>query len=188
MSLPVQTLKVDKYQIILINCCDIMRQEEISIINDLNAIDAIEPIRLGNKDTKRIFYYHILKGLCKYIDGAPDHGSHVFYYSSCDLKFLELTDYVDVTRLKQFLGTLTRHVANLLPIKFYTSSECFNHIAETKSGESIETIENIRRVIKQRGSKIDSLSKVRTFLRDNEFKQLNEKYFSRYKQMMFFNK
>ena len=184
----IQTLNVSKYGIILINCCDIIQQQEINIINDLNAIDAIEPIKLGNRDTKRVFYYHILKGFCEYIDSSKEAKSHVFYYSSCDLKFLELTEYVDVARLKQFLGTLTRHVSNLLPIKFYTSSECFNHIAESRSGESIETVENIRRVVKQRCDKIDSLSRIRTFLKDNEVRQLNEKYFSRYKQMMFFNK
>ena len=114
--------------------------------------------------------------------------SHVFYYSSCDLKFLELTEYVEVPRLKQFLGTLTKHVSNLLPIKFYTSSQCFNHLLNSKSGESQETIANIHKVIKQRNRKIDSLSRVRAFLRDNEFRHLNEKYFSKYKQMMFFNK
>jgi len=184
----IQTLDIPKYRITLINCCDIIQQQEINIINDLNAIDAVVDMQLGNRDTKRIFYYHIIKGFCEYISASRYAGSHVFYYSSCDLKFLELTEYVDTPRLKQFLCTLTRHVSNLLPIKFYTSSECFNHISNDKSGESQETVANILRIIKQRGTKTDSLTRVRTFLRDNEFKHLNEKYFSRYKQMMFFNK
>lgn len=183
----VKTASIDRLVATLINCCDIIQQQEINIINDLYSIDALDPINLANKDTKRGFYFHIIKGFCEYVDASSIRGSHVFYYSSCDINFLELTDYVETARLKQFLNTLTKHVSNLLPIKFYSSSACFDQVVKA-GGEGEEHLRRIQQIVRNTAKKVDSLSRVRAFLSDNEFTYLDEKYFSKYKHIMFFNK
>ena len=58
----IATFDVDKYMIRLINCCDIIHEREVDIINDLHAIDALNPIKLGSRDTKKstINPYHVV--------------------------------------------------------------------------------------------------------------------------------
>ena len=172
----------------LIDISDIISAKEIDIINDIYNIGQLENLKFTNIDVKRIFYFHIFKGVCECIDTSTYTGDHVLYYSSCDLKFLELTNYIENFKLKQFLDTLTKHVGNVLPVKFYTTSICFdNFIKSTSSGEMREHINNIRGLISKRNKNI-STERTRKYLTVQGFSYLNEKYFAKYKQMMFFHK
>jgi len=173
---------------VLVNTSDIIAAKEIDIINDIYGIDQLEGLRFTNIDVKRIFYFHIFKGVCEFVDTSKHIGDHVLYYSSCDLKFLELTNYIENFKLKQFIDTLTKHVCSVLPVKFYTTSICFNSFINTTSkGETQEHINNIRGLIAKRNKNI-STDRTRKYLTDQGFSYLNEKYFTKYKQMMFFHK
>jgi len=187
MASRIRAFNINNYMMHVVSCSDIIHDQEVAIINDLDKYSLLENILLGNRDTKKVFYFHIIKGICEYIEQSLENKSHVFYYSPCDLKFLELTEYVDRYRVLNFLNTLTKHLMNLLPVKFYTSDVCFDTLeGEQKSGEVIEHMHSMRDLIKYKCREPGSTSRMRSFLSKNEFNYLNEKYFSRYKQAMFF--
>ena len=173
---------------VLIKLCDIIASQEINIMNDLHAIDSLDNLKLTNKDVKQIFYFHIINGICEYIDRSTHSKSHVLYYSSCDLKFLELTEYIENFKLKQFLDTLTKHVTSNLPVKFYTSNICFDQFEHNSNTGLIQQhVHLIKNKLNKRSDKIDT-SRTRNYLTNKGFNYLHEKYFTKYKQMMFFYK
>ena len=173
---------------VLINSSDIIADQEINIINDIYAIDQLEGLKFTNIDVKRIFYFHIFKGICEYIDSSKLLGHHVIYYSSCDLKFLELTNYIENYKIKQFLDTLTKHIGSVMPVKFYSSAICFDRFSkQPRAGEVQEHI-NIIKNHNEKRNKIISTDRTRKYLTTQGFEYLNEKYFTKYKQMMFFYK
>jgi hypothetical protein len=171
---------------ILISVGDIIADKEIDIINDIYSIDQLHNMSFKNIDVKQIFYFHIIKGICEYIDSSKSNRSHVLYYSSCDLKFLELSNYIDNFKIKQFIDTLTRYISNLLPVTFYSSVQCFDRMT-SRDGETLEHINIIKGIINKKVNNI-STERTRKYLTSKGFKYLNEKYFTKYKQMMFFYK
>lgn len=187
MDLKIDTIDIPSIAAVLINVSDIISSEEINIINDIYSIDGLEALRLTNPDVKKIFYFHIMNGICKYIDASDHNRSHVMYYSSCDLKFLELTNYIENFKIKQFLDTLTKHVMSVMPVKFYSTNMCFDKILnDPLSGEYKEHINVIKNII-NKNSKTNT-ERTRKYLTHNGYTYLNEKYFTKYKQMMFFYK
>lgn len=183
-----ETHKIISLAAVLVNTGDIIASKEVDIINDIYSIDQLEGLKFTNIDVKRIFYFHIIKGVCEYIDGAKLTGSQVLYYSSCDLKFLELTNYIENFKLKQFLDTLTKHVCSVLPVTFYSTSICFDKfINSTECGETQDHLNNIKKLISKRNKHV-STDKTRKYLTNQGFSYLNKKYFTKYKQMMFFYK
>ena len=184
----IQSYKIASLAAILINTGDIIAGKEVDIINDIYSIDQLDELKFTNIDVKRIFYFHIIKGICEFIDTSDHCGDHVLYYSSCDLKFLELTNYIDNFKVKQFLDTLTTHVGSVLPVKFYSTSICFDKfITSTTSGEEQDHLNIIKNLISKRNKSI-STTRTRRYLTEQGFSYLNEKYFTKYKQMMFFHK
>ena len=173
---------------VLINSSDIIADQEINIINDIYAIDQLDGLKFTNIDVKKIFYFHIFKGICEYIDSSKLHGHHVIYYSSCDLKFLELTNYIENYKIKQFLDTLTKHIGSVMPVKFYSSAICFDRFSKQPVVGEVQEHINIIKNHNEKRNKIISTDRTRKYLTTQGFEYLNEKYFTKYKQMMFFYK
>lgn len=168
----------------IVSLTDVISMQEVNIINDLYALEKLQRLVFTDSDTKKVFYFHIINGICEFLDSEAVLGDTVFYYSSCDIKFLELTNYVCANNVKNFLDTLTSHIDRVLPINFHKNSKCFNHLKESKTGEKTDTILKIKSSNQRKKYNPASFRKIQKFIQDKEFNYLNTKYFSKYKYMM----
>lgn len=168
----------------VVSLADIIQSQEVNIINDLYAFEKLNKLVFTDSDTKKAFYFHIINGVCEYLDEHSKPGDLVFYYSSCDLKFLELTTYVSVHNVRNFLDTLTSHIAKVLPVHFYKSSRCFDHLKNIKSGERANTILEIKNNTHKKRYNPTSFRKIQKFIKQQQFNYLDKKYFSKYRYMM----
>lgn len=180
----IDCLFIPSHMMHVVKLTDVISDQEINIINDLYAMDKLQDLKFTNSDTKKAFYFHIINGVCEYIDAQNTPGDLIFYYSSCDLKFLELTNYVSVQSIRNFLNTLTAHVNRILPVYFFNSDKCFSHLQQSKSGESANTILDIKGICDKRKYAPASFLKIKKFIQQQQFNYLDKKYFSKYKYMM----
>ena len=180
----IDCLFVPNYMMHVVKLTDVISDQEINIINDLYAMERLQDLKFTNSDTKKAFYFHIINGVCEYIDAQNTPGDVIFYYSACDLKFLELTNYVSVQNIKNFLNTLTAHVNRILPVYFFKSDKCFSHLQQSKSGEGVNTILEIKGICDKKKYAPASFLKIKKFIQQQQFTYLDKKYFSKYKYMM----
>lgn len=181
----INSIYLPNHMIDVICLTDIIQSQEINIIDDLHAMDKLSDIRLTDSDTKKAFYFHIINSICEHLDGPMSRpGDQVFYYSSCDLKFLELTSYISTHNVKAFLDTLTSHISKILPVHFYTSKKCFTHLKNVNSGETTNTVLEIKHACTKKRYNPVSFKRIQKFIKQQQFNYLDKKYFSKYKYMM----
>ena len=172
------------HMINIVNLADVIAAQEVNIINDLYAIDKLSKITFTDSDTKKAFYFHIINGVCEFLDDQSVPGDTVFYYSSCDLKFLELTNYVSVVNVKNFLDTLTSHINRVLPVAFHKNTKCFEHLKRDKTGEKTDTVLDIKNTCVRKRYNPASFRKIQKFIKEQQFNYLDKKFFSKYRYMM----
>ncbi len=182
----IQKISLPRDNITVVNCCDIIRGVEINIINDLHQFGLLDNIKLTTRDVKVPFYYHITSAICDHVTSSLNGDSCIYYYSACDIKFLELHEYIEAPRLKQFISTIFKHISGMLPLTFYYGVECFDVFKDSTSGDTIDIIESIKSVKYKQKKK--SLEKIKKFIDTYKLKHLYENCFMEYKDVAKFYK
>ena len=186
-------VELPNHNITLINCCDLIKYVEISILNDLHKYkllgDTKRPkpnwLKLNTKDVKTPFYYHITSALCEFV--SKDKGdNNIFYYSTCDIRFLELHEYVEAHRLKQFISTVFKQVSGVFPMTFHYSTECFSIFDDLTCGDAIDLIECVKST--KRKQRFASLEKIKNFVDKYKLKYVTRNYLTEHKDTIRFYK
>lgn len=189
----VNRVELPNHNITIINCCDIIRCVEISILNDLHTYKLLDDtnkpkpnwLKLNTMDVKTPFYYHITRALCEFV--SNDTGdNNIFYYSTCDIRFLELHEYVEAHRLKQFISTVFKQVSSVFPMTFHYSTECFSVFDNLTSGDAIDLIERIKST--KRKQRFASLEKIKKFVDKYKLKHVIRDYLTKHKDTVRFYK
>jgi hypothetical protein len=157
---------------------DIFAKAEIDIINDLLQMDKLHDLKLNNRDVKSAFYFYTIKHVYDHVTNNK-RMSRVYYYSSCDVKSLELIEYANKTRLTNFLTTVFKNLQSTLPITFYMGDLCYDRVVNSDprhDGDVKDTIEHIKATRKW-GSSLRTLHKIKKLIHDKQFYWLEKNCF-----------
>jgi hypothetical protein len=182
----VQSRKIGNLQVKLIDVLTLVEDCQIEIINDLHRFDLLEELSFKNHDTKRVFYYYILKTVCDVIIKSKGIDRCVFFYNhqciqSYTIQFLE---YSSVYRFREFLTTIINKMNNILPTLFYICDEerCFDDIiSDIHTGEYIDISNDIIAAQQRKSNKLFTFEKAKSFVRRYGLTYLDRDYFNKVK-------
>jgi len=163
---------------VLINFNFIFKQIEVDFINDLTEYNLIKDykINFSKKDIKKLFYHHVIFGICEEIKNSPKHKKVLIIPP--ELKECEIFNYCDYDDFNKILLKLLQMLEKCLPFLIhFTSNDIF--IAEiTDSGESIEFINILSAMIDKKESKTFTFERLKSFSKKWELTFLSKTYFN----------
>jgi len=180
----IDKIRLNTYNLTFVDVNSVISSCEIDIIDDLYKYNLLRDIRFNNKDTKKVFYYYIIKKICDILINSKDTNKIIFWFNSIDLEssgFLEHTTHI---RLKSFIETVIRKLKSFFPVKFYVSDmqfEHFEHIVEEDRGTRREVAQNVHESLKKFKIENYTFSKVRQFIQNFELTYLDNHYFNQVK-------
>lgn len=152
-------IDLDVYGLHIVNFEHIFHNAYKKIVNDLFLYDKYTDLNVRSKDTKRIYYYYIIKDICDYIKQCNTTNKIIFYYSDKDIKcdFKQCTnkhtrhgsnkDWSDEFRL--FMTRFFKQIKSVLPVRVYIGTVKFNTFVQyynTNKGKYLETINSLRQI------------------------------------------
>jgi len=127
------------------------------IVKDLYTYDAFHDFNARHQDTKKIYYYHLIKTLCDYIVKSKTGNRLIIFISlkdiKCDFQYCEnKRTRKGKSRSSQsdfgsFIQRFFKQIKTVLPIKVYISDVKFNTFVQyynTNKGRYIELITNMK--------------------------------------------
>lgn len=167
---------LNNYGIRLINFESVFTRAYRDIVNDLYMYDKFNDHNVRSQDTKKIYYYHLIKNTCDTVLDSKTNNRVIVYFSEKDIKceFRQCTNKRTRKGIKSdnrsqfilFMNRFFKQLKGVLPIKVYNSSVKFNTFIQyfnTNKGKYLEMINDIRGV----KSKNTNMEK---------FKMFSEKY------------
>lgn len=152
-------IDLDVYGLHIVNFEHIFYRAYKGIVNDLFLYDKYMDHNVRSQDTKKIYYYHIIKSVCDYIKECNTPNKIVLYYSDkdikCDFKQCEnnrTRKGGKVDRSPDFILFMTRlfkQLRSVLPIRVYIGNVKFNTFIQyynTNKGKYLETINSLRQI------------------------------------------
>lgn len=149
---------INYHGIRVINFESIFTQAYKNIVNDLFTYEVFHDFNARSQDTKRIYYYHIIKHLCDYIVETKTTNRIIVFVCTKDIKcdFSECTNKrtrKGGSRDKRpefeiFIDRFFKQIKNILPIKVYKSDVKFNTFVQyynNNKGKYTEMINNMKR-------------------------------------------
>lgn len=152
-----QHIDLDAYGLRVLNFESIYTNAYKNITKDLILYDKFTDINVRNQDTKKIYYYHLIKQICDTITSCKTDNRIIVYFSIKDIRF----DFIKCNnrRTRKGLKTNTREefvlfmnrflkqVKNILPIKVYIGDVKFNTFVQyynTNKGKYLEIVNTLR--------------------------------------------
>lgn len=166
---------------------------EVDLINDLATYNLI-PAKKVTRDIKKLFYHHIFYGVSEYLLNTKSKERAIILKSlNFNLKDFTISQYFKGDDVQRHIEQAVRQVAKLLPINIYGYSNIiFRDLKksyEIRNGDVVELVERIRSFMWTRDFMRShyTFSKVKSFVKRNELKFLDEKYFNQLKtkQLLF---
>ena len=178
-------LNLDNYGLTVLNFAEIYRDAYVGIVDDLFTYDKYHDHNVRSQDTKKIYYYHMIKTLCDHVIRSKTDNKIVIYYCEKDIK----CDFPSVTNKKTrhtakdrkqdfilFMSRFFKQIRNVIPVrcflgdvKFVTFVQYYN----TNKGKYLEVINNIRSSKQQR---VVNFEKMKLFTKKYNLTYLTEPY------------
>jgi hypothetical protein len=150
---------LDVYGLHVVNFEHIFHCAYKNIVNDLYLYDKYTDHNIRSQDTKKIYYYYLIKEVCDYIKECNTSNRIVIYYSDKDVKcdFKQCSNKrtrkgTNIDRTSDFRLFMTRffkQIKSVLPIRVYIGSVKFNTFVQyynTNKGKYLETINSLRQI------------------------------------------
>lgn len=151
------SVELDNYGLHLISFESIFGDAYMCIVDDLITYDKFHDNNIRSQDTKRIYYYHMIKTMCDTIISTRTTNKIVIYYSEKDIK----CDFKQCTNartrkggLKEtrsdfvlFMNRFFKQIKTMIPVKVYVGDVKFNTFIQyynTNKGKYLETINKLR--------------------------------------------
>jgi hypothetical protein len=167
----------------LVNFSYIFKDCKDSILDDLDTYGLLYDLNFKHADTKRVFYYYIIKEVCDSIINTKSNNKVVVYYNEDDL----LDDNIFVRegwcnnfRFKAFFNTIVKKINTLLPIKIHISETTFNEFSDCFNNQLGDTRGVIKSLNKPKHSG-GNLLKIKTFTKKYKLTYLDKDYFNQLK-------
>lgn len=183
-------LDLDNYGLTVLNFADIYHHAFKDIVNDLFMYDMHQDHNVRIKDTKKIYYYHIIKHTCDTICNTITDNKIVIYYCDKDIK----CDFVKVSNsktrkpvksnkpeFKLFMNRFFKQIKSIIPVKVFIGDVKFVTFVQyynTNKGKYTETI-NMMRSIRQK--KDFNFEKFKQFTNKYKLRYLTEQYINQVK-------
>ena len=152
-----QFVDLDNYGLRVVNFEHIFTSAYKHIVNDLYVYDKHHDYNARSQDTKRIYYYYLIKQLCDFVCDCKTTNRVIVYYSEKDIKCDyqmcsnkrsrsdRKTDRSDEFRV--FMSRFFKQIKNILPIKVHHGPVRFNTFVQyynTNKGRYLEIINVLR--------------------------------------------
>lgn len=179
-------IDLDQYGLHVINFSDVFHVAYKDIVDDLLLYDKYTDLNIRSQDTKRIYYYYMIKHLCDTIKHTKTNNRIVVFYSEKDIKcnFAQCTnkrtrkggqrDNRDDFVL--FMSRFFKHFKSMIPIRTYISNVKFNTFVQyynTNKGKYIEIINSLR---KDHDSSRKNMEKLKKFADKYKLTYINDAY------------
>ena len=176
---------LDNYGIRLVNFESVFTRAYGDIVNDLYLYDKYNDHNVRSQDTKKIYYYHLIKSTCDAVLEAKTNNRVIVYYSEKDVK-CDFKQCMNKRTRKGgksnnrpqfvlFMNRFFKQLKGVLPIKVYNSSVKFNTFIQyynTNKGKYLEMINDIRGV----KSKNTNMEKFKIFSEKYKLTYLTKHY------------
>ena len=140
-------------------------------------------LNFKHADTKKVFYFYIIKGVCDAIINTKSNNKVVIFYNEDDL----LTDNIFVNegwcnnfRFKAFFNTIIKKVNTLLPIKVYISKIPFSEFVDCYNNE-LGDVKGVIKSLSRAKKSYTNLLKIKTFTKKYQLTYLDKDYFNQLK-------
>lgn len=181
---------LDNYRLCLIDFKDIFDAAYKDIVKDLLLYDKHKDLNVRNRDTKKIYYYHLIKQLCDEIVNAKTTNRIIIYYSPKDLtcEFKKCSNIRSRSAKKQdargefvlFINRFVKQLKSIMPFQIYVGDVKMNTFIQyynTNKGKYIEIINDMRYI----NWREPSLRRVKEFVSKYQLTYLTNHYFNQLK-------
>lgn len=181
---------LDTYGLTVINFQAIFDRAYKDIVDDLYVYDKFHDHNVRSQDTRKIYYYHIIKHLCDHIIETKTYNKIVIYYSDKDVKcdFRQVVNKRTRNTKKDnrpefvlFMNRFFKRIKSIIPVRVYIGDVKFNTFVQyynTNKGKYLETINRLRNIkTKQRFD----FSKFKCFAEKYKLVYLTEQYINQVK-------
>ena len=177
-------VRLKTYNFTFIDFCSVITDCSVDITDDLYKYKLLDKLKFNNKDTKKVFYYYIIKRLCDLLIKSKDSNKLIFFFSEADLYRCKLNEYTTPKRFKTFIASVVSKLKTLFPIKFYISEVPFvefDRIIICNTGEAKDIILTLQQNIKKFKIEHYTFSKIKQFIKSYELTYLDNHYFNQVK-------
>ena len=189
---PVKHVDLNNYGLCIVNFRDIFDICYKSIVDDLFTYEIYHDWNARRQDTKRIYYYYLVKGICDNILSLKTSNRIIIYYcekdircdfAHCENKRTRKSGTSKDTRgdFTLFMSRFLKQVRNNLPVRIFINDVKFDTFIQyynSNKGRYLDTINNIRAV---KESKNTDLSRIKTFSKKFKLDYLTNEYFNQLK-------
>ena len=150
-------IDLNNYGIRVVNFAEIFTNAYKDIVKDLYIYDKFHDHNVRSQDTRRIYYYHMIKHMCDTIISSKTDKKIVIFYSEKDIKcdFIQCrnkrTRHLPRNNVKSdfhlFMNRFFKAIKSMIPVKMYVSDVKFNTFIQyynTNKGKYLEIINTLR--------------------------------------------
>lgn len=188
----IEHIHLDNYGLCVINFREIFDSCYKLIVDDLFTYDIHNDWNARRQDTKKIYYYHLIKGVCDSILAIKTSNKIVIYYCEKDIRcdFAHCENARTRRGVKKqdprgdftlFMSRFLKQLKNNLPVRVFINDVKFNTFIQyynNNKGRYIETINQIRSVKEKKNF---DLNRIKQFSKKYQLKYLTNDYFNQLK-------
>ena len=176
----IKKIRLDTHNITLIDFYSVVTECELDIINDLYVLELLDGLNFMKKDTKKVFYFYIIKKICEFLVETREKNKIIFYFNEDSIPKTEITQYCNNFRFKSFIRTIAKKVNQLFPVKIYFNDLEFSEF-KSNSGETKDVVMQIREKLNSFKVENYTFSKIKLFTQKYELTYLSKDYFCQVK-------
>ena len=192
MSQSLDEYDLGNYGLHIINFRSIFNESYKHIINDLFEYDIYHDVNARKQDTKKIYYYHLIKQLCDTVMSVKTNNRLIIYYCDkdiqCDFKHCQNkrrrhgTKKADSrSEFTLFMSRFFKQLKYILPIRLYSGGVKFNTFVQyynTNKGKYLDIINDLRSI---KVRKNFDFQRLKTFTQKYKLVYLTDDYFNQMK-------
>ena len=183
-------LDLDNYGLTVLNFEHVFTDAYKDIVQDLYMYDKFHDYNVRSQDTKKIYYYHMIKHVCDSVLNVDTDNKVLVYFSikdiKCDFKQntnkkTRVTNTDSRDKFKLFMMRFFKHVKNMLPVRVFVGDVKFDTFVQyynTNKGKYLETINKMRTYKENR---TNNYKRLRDFTKKYKLTYLSEQYLNQLK-------
>lgn len=166
------SIELDNYSLHVINFESIFLRAYKCIVDDLFTYDKFHDHNVRSQDTKRIYYYHLIRTICDMVIETKTTNKIVIYYCEKDIKcdFQSCTNYRtrkgggndNRSDFVLFMNRFFKQIKTMIPVRVFIGDVKFNTFVQyynTNKGKYIEVINELRSITSKPNFNFSKLKK-----------------------------
>jgi hypothetical protein len=184
---------LSQYNITLIDFQDIHKKFDKDLLDEIHnslLIDTFKEKGFQNKDIKKLFFHHSIKGTVDYINRIKTNNKVIVFFNNTQFYESEILNYVSEKSYLDILTKLLLKLRSVLPIKVVISMRSlpyFKELVKLNDGRAKGTVMKINSTLSKFKIESFTFEKVKKFATKYELNFLSNEYFDniKTKQLIF---